>query len=178
MTRGNKRYNTNYKKRVNVERDTYLPRWSPKGILNCRGCGAVYYRRRWTITPPPEVRDLVESREEVSNTRCPACRKMRDHYPSGELRLLGATPKEKREMLLMLRNEEERAREKNPLERIMRILADGTEWKIETTTEKLAQRLGRCLEKAFGGSVTYKWGHNNKFVRVIWQGATVKKKVA
>ena len=178
MTRGEKRYNTNYKKRVNVERDTYLPRRSPKGTLYCSSCGAVYYRRRWTLTPPPEVRDWVEFRDGVTITRCPACRKIRDHYPSGELRLLGATPKEKQEMLLMLRNEEERAREKNPLERIMRIQADGPEWKIETTTEKLAQRLGRSLEKAFGGSVTYKWSHNNKFARVIWQREAVKKKVA
>ena len=175
MTRVAKRYNTNYKKRVNVERDTYLPRWAPKGILYCGGCGAVYYRRRWTLTPPPEVRDWVEFREAVSAARCPACRKIRDRYPSGELRLLGAAPKERREIFLMLRNEEERARQKNPLERIMRIEEDGADWRVETTTEKLAQRLGRSLEKAFGGSVTYKWSHNNKFVRVIWQSRAVEK---
>jgi hypothetical protein len=29
--------------------------------------------------------------------------------------------------------------------------------------------LGRCLEKARGGKVTYKWSHNNKFVRVLWE---------
>lgn len=68
-----------------------------------------------------------------------------------------------------MRNEEERAREKNPLGRIMRMEADGEHWKVETTTEKLAQRLGRSLHKARGGRVSYKWSHNNKFVRVIWR---------
>jgi len=43
------------------------------------------------------------------------------------------------------------------------------EWKVETTTEKLAQRLGRSLRKARGGKIAYKWGHNNKFVRVVWE---------
>lgn len=175
MTRGVKRYTTSYKKKVDVERDSYLPRWSPKGILYCRGCGAVYYRRRWTLTPPPEVRDWVEFRDGVSGTRCPACRKIGDLYASGEVRLLGMAPQARREIFAMLRNEEERTRQKNPLERIMRIREEGADWSIETTTEKLAQRLGRCLEKAFGGNVTYKWSHNNKFVRVIWQSEAIEK---
>lgn len=169
MARGAKRYATAYKKKVDIEGDMYLPRWSPKGILYCSSCGAVYYGRRWTLSPPDEIRDWAEFRSDVRSTLCPACRKIRDRYPSGQLRLVGITPEEKREIFRLLRNEEERAREKNPLERIMSILSDGPNWKVETTTEKLAQRLGRCLEKARGGKVIYKWSHNNKFVRVVWQ---------
>jgi hypothetical protein len=69
----------------------------------------------------------------------------------------------------ILRNEEERARTKNPLERIMGLHMENGGWKVETTTEKLAQRLGRSLRKARGGKIAYKWGHNNKFVRVVWE---------
>jgi hypothetical protein len=177
MTRGKnkKRYNTAYKKRVDVETDTYLPRWSPRGLLRCPECGAVYYRRRWTLTPPPEIMDRVEFSEEVSSTLCPACRKIRDRYPSGELRLIGVGPAERPELLRLLKNEEQRAREKNPLERIMDIEAANGDWRVETTTEKLAQRLGRQLAKARGGEVAYKWSHNNKFVRVLWRKAAAKK---
>ena len=169
MNRGAKRYTTAYKKRVDVERDMYLPRWSPKGLLFCKGCGVVYYRRRWTLTPPGEIRDLAEFGHGVRSIFCPACRKISDHYPFGELRVAGASPQETLELFRLLRNEEERAREKNPLERIMRIEASQGGWRIETTTEKLAQRLGRSLRKARGGRVNYKWSHNNKFVRVFWQ---------
>jgi len=169
MNRGAKRYTTAYKKRVDVERDMYLPRWSPRGLLFCRGCGAVYYRRRWTLTPPDEIRDKAEFGNGVRSTLCPACRKISDHYPFGELRMEGVSPQETRELFRLLRNEEERAREKNPLERIMRIEASQGGWRIETTTEKLAQRLGRSLRKARGGRVNYQWSHNNKFVRVFWQ---------
>ena len=176
MTRVAKRYNIDYRKRVDKDRDTYLPRRSPEGLLYCRGCGSIYYRRRWTLKPPQEVLDLTHSSEDVRFVLCPACRKLHDHYPSGELRLVGVPVDEKREILRLLRNEEERAREKNPLERIMRIETDRDEWKVETTTEKLAQRLGRCVRKARGGKVVFKWSHNRKFARVLWQKEPTSKK--
>ena len=164
-----KKYNTNYKKRVDVERDMYLPRRSPKGLLCCRGCGSVYYRRRWTLTPGLEVGNRAESGERIRSVLCPACRKIHDHFPGGELRLIGIALGEKEEILRLLRNEEKRAREKNPLERIMRVTMENGGLKAETTTEKLAQRLGRSLRKARGGKVSYKWSHNNKYARVVWE---------
>ena len=170
-----KRYSTTYKKKVDVERDMYLPRRSPKGILWCTDCGAVYHRRRWTLTPPEEVRTRVESMAGLSFSLCPACHKIRDHYPSGELRVIGVGAEEKEEVLRLLENREGKAREKNPLERILAVQSEGPIWKIDTTTEKLAQHLGRALKKARGGRVTYKWSHNNKFVLVIWERAALKK---
>ena len=111
----------------------------------------------------------------LSFSLCPACHKIRDHYPSGELRVIGVGAEEKEEVLRLLENREGKAREKNPLERIMAVQSEGPIWKIDTTTEKLAQHLGRALKKARGGRVTYKWSHNNKFVRVIWERAALKK---
>jgi hypothetical protein len=79
---------------------------------------------------------------------------------------------ERQEIVRILRNEEEQARTKNPLERMMRLETVDGGWKIETTTEKLAQRLGRAVRKARGGTVNFKWSHNNKFVRVRWEKGT------
>jgi hypothetical protein len=159
-----KKYNTQYKKRI-LERDTYLPRRSLKGIIQCSGCGAFYYRRRWTLSPPIGFSYPVHGHP----TYCAACRKIRERYPGGELRLLGIESAERAEIARILRNEEERAREKNPLERIMSLKEAKGDWTVETTTEKLAQRLGRSVKKARGGKIAYKWGHNNKFVRVMWE---------
>jgi hypothetical protein len=83
--------------------------------------------------------------------------------------LIGLGLPDRSEILRILRNEEGRAREKNPLERIMRMEATDGDWKVQTTTEKLAQRLGRAVKKARGGKVAFKWSHNNKFVRVVWE---------
>jgi hypothetical protein len=168
MTQLAKPYRTAYKKR-DLERDAYLSRWTPKGILYCKTCGAVYYRRRWTLTPPPDVRDAAEFGDGVHIVLCPGCRKVDDHHPLGALLLVEVAPEERAEILHLLRNAAARARANNPLERIIEIVANGAGWIVTTTTENLAQRLGRCLEKARGGNVTYKWSHNNKFVRVLWE---------
>jgi hypothetical protein len=164
MKSGVKPYNTAYKKRV-LERDTYLPKKSPAGIIQCNGCGAFYYRRHWTLNPPSGFSYPVHTHP----IYCAACRKIRDRFPGAELHLLGVEAGERGEIVRILRNEEQRAREKNPLERIMRLQEEKGNWKVETTTEKLAQRLGRSVKKARGGNIAYKWGHNNKFVRVVWE---------
>ena len=50
----------------------------------------------------------------------------------------------------------------------MRLQEAGGNWKVETTTEKLAETRP-FDQKARGGNIAYKWGHNNKFVRVVWE---------
>ncbi|HWO40200.1 MAG TPA: BCAM0308 family protein [Candidatus Eisenbacteria bacterium] len=159
-----KKYNTEYKKKVDVWRDTYLTRMSPREAIQCAGCGAFYHRRRWTLEPPAK---FSRSRH-TQAIFCPTCMKTRHRFPGGEVHLIGLQAVERDEVARILRNEERRARAKNPLERIMALHESNGRWKIETTTEKLAQRLGRSLKKARGGKLVYKWGHNNKFARVIW----------
>jgi hypothetical protein len=172
--RGNKRYTTAYKKKADTELDVYLQKRSPQGILRCPDCGAVYYRRHWSLSVPAQTRKLAG----IANFHaapCPACRKIRDQYPMGEVRIVNSAPEDKREMMRILRNEETRARQKNPLERIMTVRQHGPdEWRIQTTTEKLAQRLGRSLRKARGGRVHYEWSHNNKYVHVVWRKESEK----
>jgi hypothetical protein len=99
----------------------------------------------------------------------PRAGRFRIGWPGGELTLRGVEAENRGEIARILRNEEARAREKNPLERIMCMDAANGRWRVETTTEKLAQRLGRSIKKASGGKLAYKWGHNNKFVRVAWE---------
>jgi hypothetical protein len=163
--RAAKKYNTQYKKKVDVERDTYLPRLAPREVIQCTGCGAVYHRRHWMLTAPAGLTVPVHTHP----VYCPACKKTKERYPCGELSLRGMESAERQEILRILRNEEERARSKNPLERIMSVAQRDGEWKVETTTEKLAQRLGRSVRKARGGTLAYKWSHNNKFLRVVWE---------
>lgn len=160
-----KKYNTTYKKKIDLDRDTFLPRRSPKEIIQCSGCGAFYHRRYWTLSAPAGFTPAAHLRAVF----CPACRKIKQGRASGELYLLGIGDKDRAEVVRLLRNEEGKAREKNPLERIMRLEQAVNNWKVVTTTEKLAQRLGRSVYKARGGKIAYKWSHNNKFVRVLWE---------
>ena len=163
--RAAKKYNTQYKKRVDVERDTYLPKLSPKEVIQCSGCGAFYHRRHWMLATPVGFKLPVH----VHPICCPACRKIKQGYPSGELSLRGIETAERQEILRILRNEEKQARAKNPLELIMGLQETDGHWKVETTTEKLAQRLGRSIKKARGVKLVYKWCNNNKVVRIVWE---------
>jgi NMD protein affecting ribosome stability and mRNA decay len=163
-------YNTLYKKNPARERDSYLFRRAPKGMLSCQGCGAVYAHGRWALEPADEIRRAVAIGAGVRAASCPACRKIREHYFQGIVEISGIAAGERAEILRLLKNEEIRAREKNPLERICAIVNSPGGLTVETTTEKLAQRLGRSLHKARGGRVIYKWSHRNKFARVLWDG--------
>ncbi|HAR45151.1 MAG TPA: ATPase, partial [Nitrospiraceae bacterium] len=39
---------------------------------------------------------------------------------------------------------------------------------VSTTNEKMAQRIGKAVKKAFSGDVAYHWSHDNKLIRVEW----------
>lgn len=72
-------------------------------------------------------------------------------------------------LMNLVRNEEERARGLNPLERVIAVKENGFgSIVISTTNEKLAQRIGRAIKKAFHGDVSYRWSHDNKLARVDW----------
>jgi len=167
--KGYKRYNpASFKKKVDVETDPYLPRGGPGEPIVCRGCHAVCTRKRWRIDEVAYAK-LLRART-ARQVLCPACQKIRDGYPSGQVTLTGQFLAEHRdEILRLIANEEKRAREKNPLERIMSLSEENGQLVLTTTDEKLAQRIGRELRKACGGIVTYGWSHNNKFVRVRWE---------
>jgi len=97
-----------------------------------------------------------------------------DRYPSDgkKRKLILDTPFPQQDLLNLIRNEEARARGFNPLERVMSIKENGFgSIVISTTNEKLAQRLGRAIKKAFHGVVAYHWSHDNKLARVDWERA-------
>jgi NMD protein affecting ribosome stability and mRNA decay len=157
-----KTYTINYKKKL-ATKDPYLPKGAPSHIAVCEGCNAEYRNKRWyarSETAPADAARVV----------CPACLKIRDKFPGGIVTLRGEYAlMHKEDIMHLVRNEEARARGFNPLERVMSIRENGHgSIVINTTNEKLAQRLGRAMKKAFSGRVAYHWSHDNKLVRVEW----------
>ena len=167
--RGRKRYNpASFKKKVDVQTDPYLPKGAPGKMVVCPGCHAVSAGKRWRVDEAGYAKNLRA--KAVRQVFCPACEKIRDGYPSGQVTLRGAYLAEHwEEILRIIANEEKRARGLNPLHRIMSISEENGRLEITTTDEKLAQRIGRELRKACGGTVSYGWSHNDKFLRVQWE---------
>jgi len=158
-----KKYGTSYKKKI-VTTDAYLPKGG-QGAAVCEGCQAVYRNKRWYVGP-----EVLTAGTDTLKVVCPACLKIRDNFPGGIVTLAGGyVLPHKRELLKLVKNEEDRARGFNPLERVMSIKENGRgSIIVNTTNEKLAQRLGRAIKKAFHGAVKYHWSHDNKLVRVDW----------
>jgi len=159
-------YTQSYKKKTFTS-DSYLPRGATQMSI-CEGCSSVYKNKRWYPAPEPDA--AVLKLRETAPTVCPACLKIRDNFPGGIVTLKGEyVLPHKQELMNLIKNEEERARGFNPLERVMSVKENGFgSLVISTTNEKLAQRLGRAIKKAFHGEVAYHWSHDNKLVRVDW----------
>jgi hypothetical protein len=147
--------------------DPYLAKLDSGAVAVCTRCHAVYERRHWFFDE-----DMFRRASTQSHTRRllrPACQKIGDNYPEGEVVLRGAFLGAHRdEILHLLRNEEQRAMGLNPLERIMHITEVDSTLVVATTNEKLAQRIGRALQKAYQGEVAYKWSADTKYARVEW----------
>lgn len=165
--RSGKEYCTAYKKRETTS-DPYLRRGVKAKVGICGGCRAVYRNKRWYADE--ELSNAVRNDAGAAQMICPACLKIRDNFPGGIITLKGEyVLAHKQDILNLIKNEEERARGFNPLERVMSIKENGYGSVIvSTTNEKLAQRLGRAIKKAFHGEVAYHWSHDNKLVRVEW----------
>ncbi len=162
-----KSYKLSYKKK-SATTDSYLPRGASRSVSICEGCRAVYMNKRWYGSAG--AYDTAVQNPATVTMVCPACLKIRDNFPGGIVTLKGdyVLP-HKQDLMKLVKNEEERARGLNPLERVMSIKENvyGS-LVIATTNEKLAQRIGRAIKKAFHGVVSYQWSHENKLVRVDW----------
>ncbi len=154
------------KKAINSESDPYLNLLRPNEMGVCKKCGAVYHDKRWYH--PDDVPPKLAGKER-SAVLCVACMKIRDRFAEGYVTLQGDFVKEHREEIInLVRNKETQASHLNPLERIIEIADKNGGMEITTTTEKLAQMIGRMLNKSFNGEVEYKWSSDVKLARVVW----------
>jgi hypothetical protein len=165
-----KSYKLSYKKKSPTT-DSYLPKGARRRISVCEGCHAVYMNKRWYAEG--DVDEAALRDPDAAEIVCPACLKIRDNFPGGIVTLKGGfVLSHKQDLMKLIKNEEARARGLNPLERVMSVKENGYgSLIILTTNEKLAQRLGRSIKKAFHGDVAYHWSHDNKLARVDWERA-------
>ena len=147
--------------------DSYLPEEGHEASI-CTGCRALYQNKRWFFDEKQAQR--LRGTAKVREVICPTCRKIKDHYPEGFLTLSGSFFAErKQEIVTLLNNEAARVASRNVLDRVMKMTEEGKDrLVVETTTEKLAQRLGRAVYRAYKGELDFRWSEMNRFVRVYW----------
>ena len=179
------RYTTQSFKKKEQVGDPYTANTPQTGFAICPECKSVYYNKRWALPHPQgdtimpkSPRSMRKSGNPVMMPElfvCPACQKIRDGYAEGFVSIRWENwLAHKADIIGLIHNEEKRASHVNPLERIMAVHTRSNGIDVETTTERMAQRIGRDLARAFKGKVQYKWSHKDKVARVQWKGPKKK----
>jgi NMD protein affecting ribosome stability and mRNA decay len=142
---------------------------APEGEYYCPRCRAVWSKKAWRN----DDRRFVELEKHPDLARqCPACKRELHDLPEGIVTLSGLDgwPKERRaELLGLVANVGERARKRDPMDRIMKVQDRGTEVLIHTTENQLAVAIGKEVKRAFSGDLNIDFGNRDSDIaRVIW----------
>ena len=150
------------------------PADTPKSSLTatlCAGCGAIFVNKRWSRSPGVRVRTVVNAGGSVTIRICPACRRGRSAIPHGFLHVDGRFVAPHRDEIVSLLNTETQRCAEHHAGRVLDWGEDGTGGLlVTTTTDSLAIRLGRALEKAFTGRLLFGVSSESRLAHVWWHG--------
>jgi hypothetical protein len=141
--------------------DAYKQPAKPHDPGTCPQCHAVHQEGRWHWGPVPAgAKEML----------CPACHRVADRYPAGELTLTGAFVAAKKDEILGLAHNLEKAeRADHPLNRIMGVETKAEDHLVISTTDiHLPGRIGKALAEAYDGKMDEHYDENGYFVRVNW----------
>jgi NMD protein affecting ribosome stability and mRNA decay len=149
------------------QEDPYLPEAGQEAAA-CSQCHALYQGKRWFFDE--KLFERLSGTDKVREVLCPTCRKINEHYAEGFLTLSGGFFAEHQgEIVKLLESEASRVGARSVMDRIIRMEREGEDkLVVETTTDKLAQRLGRAVHRAYKGDLNFHWGEVDRFVRVYW----------
>jgi hypothetical protein len=148
--------------RMDEERvsDPYRSRGKWKEPTTCPECNAIFHNGHWqwgTAVPGAEQH------------LCPACQRIRDRVPAGELTLSGPFFAEHRdEILHLVRNAETKAKAEHPLERIIDIKDEKDHTVVTFTDAHLVHGIGEALRHAYQGELDSHFTDEGDVVRVAW----------
>jgi hypothetical protein len=103
-------------------------------------------------------------------TVCPACQRIKDRYPAGDLTISGAfAVAHADEISGLIHNTADIESREHPLHRIMSIKRRKGTFIVTTTDVHLPHRLGHALKDAWGGSLATHYDDAGYYARVTWE---------
>jgi len=151
--------------------DPYMDKHMYKDPTICPTCKLVYHDKTWHRDP--ELYKKYKNNPATNFKECPACRKIKDNFPLGIVILEGEFIKNnknaRQEILNLIRHEVEKEELSNPLARIMKIEEKEAYIEIWTTTEGLASKIGKSVNKAYHGELNFTFSDDQKFLRIYWR---------
>jgi hypothetical protein len=110
-----------------------------------------------------------DRRQELHLQLCPACHRIQDGHPGGLIECSGKfVGSHRQDLMNRIRNIERQASEEHPLERIISIKEGKTDITVAATNEHLIARIGKALERDYGGNLELKYSPEDKFAAAHW----------
>jgi NMD protein affecting ribosome stability and mRNA decay len=132
----------------------------------CDICGSVYTAKTWRRDRPLPAK-IVNA---AAWTICPACKQAKSGKFFGRVLVRGASAISNLDAVrARIANVERRAEFTQPERRIISCKSDGLGLEVLTTSQKLAHRIARELQKAFGGRAVYTWSDGDGALTAIWK---------
>ncbi|MGU7812199.1 BCAM0308 family protein [Burkholderia sp. AW49-1] len=142
-------------------KDSYRDPKRPTGDHICEGCGAVCEAGRWTWSATALDRRQLE---------CPACKRMRENVPAGELVLNGEYLRAHQSTILeLLERQADLETSEHALERIMGIEKSPDSLIVRTTGVHMVRRLGEALLHAHHGDLAINYRDGEDVLRAHWK---------
>jgi NMD protein affecting ribosome stability and mRNA decay len=141
--------------------DPYRSRTKLREATSCPQCGVQYRNGRWIR---PKLQTHALKRE-----LCPACRRINDRYPAGEVVITGEFARSHRQEIISRAQHIEAAeRALHPLHRIIGIDERDDAVVISTTDIHLPHQITHALHDAWGGETKTHYDLDGYFTRMIW----------
>jgi NMD protein affecting ribosome stability and mRNA decay len=133
-----------------------------RSVMWCPECGLVFQEGVWK-------RSDIKRGPDRQPKLCPACTQIKAGVAGGIVQLGGSFAAAHRQDLLnRIRNLETLVADERPLERIINIKEEHGEIVISATTEHLAARIGKAIQRDFGGELQLKYAPEDKFATARW----------
>lgn len=106
---------------------------------------------------------------ETPTKLCPACMQIRDGQIGGIVEFTGAfAGMHRQELMHRIKNVEKQTQEERPLERIISVKEGKNSIVVSATTEHLVARMGKSIQRDFGGDLNLRYAPDDKFAHVHW----------
>jgi hypothetical protein len=146
---------------ANDEEDPYRAAAKPPEPTSCPQCHATYASGRWSWDKAPE---------DSFSQLCPACQRIRDHFPAGYVTVKGEFFKEHRdEIVALIENHEKSEKSRRPLQRIMGMEDTREGFQVTTTDSHLARGIAEALQGAYKGDLKLRYSRDENLVRAVWK---------
>ena len=132
------------------------------GGVYCPECKAIYQEGRWIW---PEKEHLAFDVPFI----CPACRRIKDDFPAGEVYLSGTYLITHMDEIEHLVNKIIReGKERSPVKRMIDMKKTSGGLCVRLTDDHLARLIGDALHRAYKGDLQFKYSDEQKFLRLFW----------